>query len=118
MNVSRETEGEIQLGSAQLLKCSVTVWKVDIPVTVTLQWSSLTSLLNESTISIPRRQGQYNNLYLTLVFDSYHFYDSGAYICTALVAPAANSSAIVQARVSSTIVLSATDGMSFYGTQF
>ena len=52
VNVSRETEGEVELNSVQILNCTVSLGEVDIPVTVTLQWTLPASLRNDLKFSV------------------------------------------------------------------
>ena len=103
VTVSRVTEGDIEIGCRQILNCSATIEKLDIPVTITLQWRLHSLLLNESIVS-----GQLCNHDLTLVLDSYNYNTSGSYICTVTVHTTVNSTAIAERA----IVLRATNGRS------
>ena len=103
VTVSRVTEGEIEIGSRQILNCSATIEKLDIPVTITLQWRMHSLLLSESIVS-----GYLCNHDLSLVLDSYNFNTSGSYVCTVYVHTTVNSTAITERA----IVLRATNGRS------
>lgn len=114
MEVSREKEleGDIQIGSTQVLTCSVSVWKVNVPTILTIMWKLYSSLLNESRIPISKTTKQLNHS-LSLEIESYRLNDSGLYTCMALVVPSADSSAIVEGGISSsTVALNATSGKS------
>lgn len=112
VEVSREKEGEIQIGSAQVLKCNVTVQKVNIPTILTVTWKLHSSLLNKSRIPISETTKELNHS-LTLEFESYQLNDSGIYTCIALVMPSADTSAIVEGGMSSSMIaLNATSGKS------
>ena len=95
-------EGVIDIGSNQLLNCSVAFVEVDVHVTVTLQWSLHASLLREYNIS-----GNLQEYYAIFELDSYGVSDSGAYICAAFV-KATNTSAAAYAENS--ITLTSTNG--------
>lgn len=112
VEVSREKEGEIQIGSAQVLKCNVTVQKVNVPTILTVTWKLYSSLLNESRIPISEATKELNHS-LTLELESYQLNDSGIYTCIALVMPSADTSAIVEGGMSSSMIaLNATSGKS------
>ena len=109
--VKSDRREHIEIGSRQILNCSATIEKLDIPVTITLQWKSLqwrsfhlhSLLLNESIVS-----GHLCNHDLTLILDSYNYNTSGNYVCTVYVHTTVNSTAITERA----IVLRATNGRS------
>ena len=101
MNVSRETEGKVELNSVQILNCTVTVREVDIPVTVTLQWTLPASLRNDRKFSVSNTKGEYPLYYSTLAIEDYDYSYSGAYRCTADVLPSLNLSATSHVEKSS-----------------
>ena len=112
LEVSREKEDDIQIGSTQVLTCSVSVWTVNVPTILTIMWKLYSSLLNESRIPISETTEQLNYS-LSLEIRSYRLNDSGIYTCIALVTPSANTSADVEGgRCSSTVALNATSGKS------
>ena len=112
VEVSREKEDDIQLGSTQVLTCNVMIWKVNVPTILTVTWKLYSSLLNESRIPISETTEDLN-YNITLEIESYRLNDSGIYTCIALVMPSANTSAIVEGGMSSSIVaLNATSGKS------
>ena len=110
MSVSREKEGEVRLGSLQTLHCTVSLPQYDIPLQVMVQWSSPTSLFNESTVEISPDEN--NNVYkLNLVIQSYEATDSGSYTCLALVEAIAGKAAFVlPGNSSSSLTVVATNG--------
>ena len=101
VNVSRETEGEVELTSVQILNCTVTVREVDILVTATLQWTLPASLHNDRKFSVSDTKGEYPLYYSTLAIEDYDYSYSGAYRCTADVLPSLNSSATSHVEKSS-----------------
>ena len=105
VTVSRVTEGEIEIGSRQTLNCSATIEKLDVPVTITLQWRLHSLVLNESIVS-----GHLRNHDLSLVLDSYNYNTSSSYVCTVYVHTTVNSTAIAERA----IVLRATNGRSIH----
>ena len=112
VEVSREKEDDIQIGSTQVLTCSVSVWRVNVPTILTIMWKLYSSLLNESRIPISETTEQLNHS-LSLEIESYRLNDSGIYTCMALVVPSVDSSAIVEGGISSsTVALNATSGKS------
>ena len=110
MSVSREKAGEIRLGSLQKLHCTVSLPQYDIPLQVMIQWSSPTSLFNESTIEIS--PDEINSSYkLILVIQSYNAMDSGSYTCSTLVEAIAGKSVFVlPGNSSSSLTVVATNG--------
>ena len=113
--MSRETRGEVHIGSTQILKCSVAIHNVDIPINLKMQWISRASVLNESTIIFTGQN--HSNYHLALVFDSYKHDDTGTYECTASILPTANTSALVETgNTSSSLSLVALNGVFVFST--
>ena len=95
VEVSRETEGQVDLLSVQILRCNVEIIEeVDIPVTVTTEWNTPALLHNESQTTTSNTSGQYPLYYSTLTISGYKYSDSGIYTCIAEVSPRENISGI------------------------
>ena len=111
VSVSRMTDQEVTIGSHHILRCSVIVMTVDIPVRLQVKWSSPTSLSNETTYFLPGTEEQHARHYLTLEIESFKYTYSGVYTCTALMMATGNTSAIVEDGISSAaLTLNASNG--------
>ena len=95
VNVSRDTEGLVNLFSSHTFTCDVMISEeVDIPYTVYIQWTPPSSLHNKSKLVTSNTTGHNSSYYSLLTINDFTFSDSGNYTCSATVIPTANMSGI------------------------
>ena len=106
MSVSRETEGDVRVGSNQTLKCIVTKPKLDVPVKLIISWIHYNITLNGSVTEI----SEFDVYHLELTLNSFNYTMAGVYSCAHEEASnEATTHFVKSATSSSTLTLTAKD---------
>ena len=110
VSVSRETEGDVRVGSNQTLKCIVTKPKLDVPVKPIISWIHYNITLNGSVTEISEFDER-NVYHLELTLTSFNYTMAGVYSCVAREEAGNEATArfVKSATLSSTLTLTAKD---------
>ena len=110
VSVSRETEGDVRVGSEQTLKCIVTKPKLDVPVKLIISWIHYNITLNGRVTEISEFDER-NVYHLELTLTSFNYTMAGVYSCVAREEAGNEATArfVKSATLSSTLTLTAKD---------